>query len=284
MHTHERTHLARLGFADPDKKNPLHDKICADIATSTNARDPHLWQILRNVACQLHGFTEQQSQSVDFAFDPEFVLRKGGKPDLMPFGFADVVVHYVINVLIKSHPFVFRGTFGIEVSTADVPGVNILRQIRLYRSSGITHWIVVCAHAMAEDATRLMEQAQIPVYGAWELFPPPEPEKEPEPEEEPWWAHQSLAATLERRGRYDAEGPEFDDANYVAAPIVRLTFEEQMALLDESERQAIRNAMDSNGQRTPESDFILNTLMDWITPPIEWIYIPPNPLPWGTTP
>lgn len=29
MHSHDRTLLARLGFQDPDKRNPLHDRACA---------------------------------------------------------------------------------------------------------------------------------------------------------------------------------------------------------------------------------------------------------------
>ncbi len=33
MHAHDRTYLASLGFNDPDKKNPEHDRICRYIAT-----------------------------------------------------------------------------------------------------------------------------------------------------------------------------------------------------------------------------------------------------------
>ncbi len=38
MHTHDRTLLARLGFSDPDKKEPLHDRACAYLAEDAQAR------------------------------------------------------------------------------------------------------------------------------------------------------------------------------------------------------------------------------------------------------
>ncbi len=38
MHSHDRTLLARLGFSDPDKKEPLHDLACAYLAEDTQAR------------------------------------------------------------------------------------------------------------------------------------------------------------------------------------------------------------------------------------------------------
>lgn len=37
MHSHDRTLLARLGFADPDKKDPRHDYACQYLALPENA-------------------------------------------------------------------------------------------------------------------------------------------------------------------------------------------------------------------------------------------------------
>ncbi len=38
MHAHDRTLISRLGFADPDKKEPLHDLACRYLALPVNAR------------------------------------------------------------------------------------------------------------------------------------------------------------------------------------------------------------------------------------------------------
>jgi hypothetical protein len=38
MHSHDRTLLAKLGFADPDKKDPRHDRACQYLALPENAR------------------------------------------------------------------------------------------------------------------------------------------------------------------------------------------------------------------------------------------------------
>lgn len=38
MHSHDRTLLARLGFADPDKREPMHDRACAYLAEDAQAR------------------------------------------------------------------------------------------------------------------------------------------------------------------------------------------------------------------------------------------------------
>jgi len=49
MHAHDRTMLARFGFADPDKREPLHDLACQYLASADTVagRLGELWRTAR---------------------------------------------------------------------------------------------------------------------------------------------------------------------------------------------------------------------------------------------
>lgn len=62
MHSHDRTLLARLGFSDPDKKDPRHDLACQYLALPENQErfaEMFLWpQVRRGTATWLAGASE----------------------------------------------------------------------------------------------------------------------------------------------------------------------------------------------------------------------------------
>ena len=181
MHTHDRTMLARLGFSDPDKREPIHDLACRYLAEpDTVARLIHLLGIEHGPVPNHadYGDTECTAmiaqQVIGHRATFEWEIAKGYEQYRTTIGFADLMLEIDLRV---DHTLVkerrkdrydrhrkpqwsnwrdkaddFRHlcrTYGIEVKIKPVPLGDLIRQIKLYRSySGRNPWIAVTAYPL----------------------------------------------------------------------------------------------------------------------------------------
>ncbi len=132
MHSHDRTLIARLGFEDPDKKDPRHDLACQFLATEQNGS---------KLAPYFHARTYGTPSRV------EVPISKGEGKYRVVAGFADVVVfmevpHYCSHRC-KCRPKEVGPVWDIgpgfaamiEVKIAKLSINEILRQILFYQAS-----------------------------------------------------------------------------------------------------------------------------------------------------
>ncbi len=162
MHSHDRTMLAKFGFADPDRNNPDHDLICQYIAqtdaikkiVAVMATDvPLKNNVGDTVAVDYDEFTVVVKGDLGFrtGCKPEYHLTKGDGPYKTTIGFLDIRVQ-VVRVLAATlthrwheyeRKFVPRehedreiadrswATF-IEVKAGKIAVNDVIRQMKLY--------------------------------------------------------------------------------------------------------------------------------------------------------
>lgn len=82
MHSHDRTLLAKMGFADPDKKNPRHDWACQYLAQP---------EVLQQFFSSRISAELKDHSSVDVQTVLEHHIMKGQGQYKTTIGFADVV-------------------------------------------------------------------------------------------------------------------------------------------------------------------------------------------------
>ena len=171
MHSSNRTLIASLGFADPDKKNPLHDIACQYLAIADNA-----YQVISSLripqptaeeAFELNGkqgaYKRESTGRPRFCIgNPEYelMLSKGEGQYRTHIGFIDLTIPFQAITPIAITEFrpnkyvdmrnkipweqfsvvskedgnwTLRSTVAIEVKIGQVPIGDVLRQIRLYQ-------------------------------------------------------------------------------------------------------------------------------------------------------
>ena len=187
MHSHDRTLLARLGFADPDKPEPRHDLACQYIGHPATVEKvirlldivyedrPHrcgddVWEQVGKLTRSV------RRKSVAY----EMPVEKGSGQYMTTVGFIDVVLRF--DLLDHAREVFFRHRrshagpwddwqqgrellenrplrVGVEAKIAPVPIGSVIRQINLYRSytrpnptgrDGIGHWIVATDYDMPQ--------------------------------------------------------------------------------------------------------------------------------------
>jgi hypothetical protein len=133
-HSYDRTLLARLGFADPDKTDPKHDLACQYLANDEQSRK------LAEQVCEFgrHEWTEKAfSDRVEKAqVSFEVPVSKGEGRYKTTIGFLDLLIKYYIEVLDSSWPdqsYWERRHLVVEVKSSPVSAQEILRQINLYQ-------------------------------------------------------------------------------------------------------------------------------------------------------
>ena len=141
MHSHDRTLLASLGFADPDKRNPLHDEMCTYLAQESTIRALCL-------ACWPKGLSKpyRGELTAEISAKQESMITKGEGKYMSTIGFADVLVDIEFtgeasyqelenHVLVeKWGVYAFeRWTILIEVKATETPITNVIRQLNLYK-------------------------------------------------------------------------------------------------------------------------------------------------------
>jgi len=189
MHAHERTLLARLGFADPDRRDPLHDIACRYLATQPVY--DRLAAILANEYPQQdHRYTDSgfETRCVintvvrGFHANHEFEISKGYGQYRTTVGFIDVLLTAVLDLhhtnLKKrqisrneaNEPWqpsegflrVCNTKVAIEVKTSPLPVGDIVRQINLYRSySTFDTWILATTYPLPQSHFDYLASARI---------------------------------------------------------------------------------------------------------------------------
>ena len=162
MYAHDRTMVAKLGFADPDKRNPQHDLACQYLALpEVIGRASKLLGLERAAAPyrqQYEGSDETGTESTQIgrcgvAFEHQ--ITKGSGQYRTTIGFADLVYRFerLINWtgrVMRKRPGgsgrwgrpdrlpdsqgVRHVNVGVEVKIAPIGIGDVLRQIKLYRA------------------------------------------------------------------------------------------------------------------------------------------------------
>lgn len=158
MHTHDRTLLAKLGFADLDRKDSRHDLACLYVSQTSV-----LERIVASVTAMVP-FPGRVDLSVK-PFTPEFHISKGEGQYATTIGFADLIIN--LNVFEKldvdSADYWSRpGQIGVEVKISD-PGVgDVLRQINLYRQySVIRNWVLVTTYPLLFHHIEMLRKERV---------------------------------------------------------------------------------------------------------------------------
>jgi hypothetical protein len=118
MHSHDRTMLSRLGFADPDKRNGLHDSVISLLVTASDeVKKEVIGRLIPNFAAKILGTVYASS---------EVPLAKGEGQYKTVIGFLDLVFGFDV----EGHG---RRELIVEVKVG-WPGVgDVVRQLNLYR-------------------------------------------------------------------------------------------------------------------------------------------------------
>ena len=179
MHSHERTMLTKLGFADPDRREPMHDLACRYLATPDAVR--RLTRCLDiehgpEPYADNSGYEERISQVrrkvTSHRVNRECEIAKGVDRYRTTVGFADLVLQLNVEEQYRDVRMRRRNTrdghgnltwsewepladrsehsreqVGIEVKVTPVSVSDVIRQVKLYRSySGVPTWIVATTH------------------------------------------------------------------------------------------------------------------------------------------
>jgi hypothetical protein len=134
MHSHDRTYLASLAFADPDKKVPAHDFACQYLAQP---------DVAASVLDALFGSADRPRKGLRSKM--EVPISKGYGQYKTTIGFLDLVIGY---------------NFAVEVKILPIGVGDLLRQVNLYREYVPDHsWIVVTAYDISPaDKAALMAE------------------------------------------------------------------------------------------------------------------------------
>ena len=187
MHSYDRTLLAKLGFADPDKGDSRHDLACQYIGQpETVEKLARLLGIAHGArpfrvadgTSETMGVSSRTIRRRSIAY--EMPIEKGSDQYKTTVGFADIVLCFELLLHEERircrrrrdlrEPWddwqheeggrmLSRAKVGVEVKIAPVPIGSLIRQINLYRSytrpgfegyGGIARWVVATDHDMPQ--------------------------------------------------------------------------------------------------------------------------------------
>lgn len=190
MHAHERTLLARMGFADPDRRDPLHDIACRYLATpGVSMRVAKLLNLeySNRPKCfkldHVYEMKSAMSRSIkEIRSVYEFEIDKGVRQYRTTVGFIDLLYRVELELFFtnvqkrrscsKSSPQLWEPhddfvepdceLAAIEVKSTDVPVSDVIRQINLYRSfSNIKRWILATTYPINQSQFDCLANARI---------------------------------------------------------------------------------------------------------------------------
>jgi hypothetical protein len=190
MYSHERTMLAKLGFADPDRREPLHDVACRYLSTEPAVRRLVTHLGLERGPTTIQGINhlgkvERAEKSEHFASHYatlEREISKGQGQYRTTVGFIDLTLRIDIeerctNVMRMPQdtyhgPLVWTPAedytcrmpyeFAIEVKVNPTTMGDLIRQLNLYRSySYIRDWIVATAYPLTSDDVECLKAQRL---------------------------------------------------------------------------------------------------------------------------
>lgn len=160
MHSFDRTLLAKLGFADPDKGNSRHDLACQYLAQK---------DVVTSLVASITGKEPSKLQRVR-SF-PESPLSKGEGQYKTTIGFLDLLVRFDSlepSQVYEDHRWVpaedkwIGGAMAIEVKISPVSLGDIIRQVNLYAEYQTgTHWLVVTEFSLSPEDVATLKSASI---------------------------------------------------------------------------------------------------------------------------
>lgn len=187
MHAHDRTMLARLGFADPDRREPLHDQACRYL-TTTPAISRIIDVLELEHANRLESTFDMERRSVSDKRVVETLptlereISKGRGQYRTTIGFIDVHLHFELACRhthvemrqtcrdrweehwIPCEDFTVRqnSEAAIEVKATSTPVGEVIRQINLYRSySTISTWILATTYPLTQSQVDCLSNERI---------------------------------------------------------------------------------------------------------------------------
>lgn len=165
MHSHDRTMLAKLGFADPDKKDPRHDLACLYLT------QPGTCRLLGDVIQKgmkgelAEGEQGLAGQVVQVTGQMEYHLTKGEGQYSTTIGFIDVM----LRVRVAEHwrgttskgvsvdqRFTSRRLLPCEVKVARVGIGDLIRQMALY-----CDYLAIASRSSDADRDGLLPRAVV---------------------------------------------------------------------------------------------------------------------------
>jgi hypothetical protein len=191
MHGHERTLLARFGFADPDRRDALHDLACRYLTS-----EPAIRRLVERLGIESHrnsdafeyaSGVEQKCDTTcavaSFATNLERAISKGFGNYRTTIGFIDVALRLEIeerftNVMrrrIRGYganesswnsvdDFNERSSreYGIEVKATPISLGDLIRQMNLYREySTIRKWIVATTYPLTRADIECLQNEKL---------------------------------------------------------------------------------------------------------------------------
>lgn len=141
-HSHDKTLIASLGFSDPDKREPLHERGCQFIVAEARALIRALSPAFEKREYHTpKGTIVGEAGRVLYTPQQEWPLFKGVGQYRQTIGFLDVVIPFVDDqnfVSIENGaPFYIvkrqSGLLVVEVKINPIPISDVLRQLALYR-------------------------------------------------------------------------------------------------------------------------------------------------------
>jgi hypothetical protein len=166
MHSHEKTLIARLGFADTDKRHSAHDEIQMQLC------DDPIW-LAREIGRHLRSTNEQdwgQVGSFDVSRKVEEPISKGDGKYKTTIGFIDLqlCIRWFNGKEWDGNELPFRWqTWNIEIKALPCPAAEIIRQIKLYKEyTQSDGWVIITGYEMEPSEKRMIGREGILTFRA----------------------------------------------------------------------------------------------------------------------
>lgn len=167
-HAHNRTLLSRLGFADPDRKEPRHD-----LATRYLIQTPQMDALVRtaiDATRRTHAYLFSDDKIVRWRTPiarREVALSKGQSSYKTTIGFIDLDLRSRIGWFDgdgeRPHDEMDI-TISVEVKITRVSWSELLRQINLYREyHDPAHWVAALAYDVDEAYVEQLRSERVHV-------------------------------------------------------------------------------------------------------------------------
>lgn len=170
MHSHDRTFLANLGFADPDKADPIHDVACRylcqpaifDKLVVPFFRKPK-YNIQKTRGGEWTQTTWEPIGPPELRHEQEHLISKGEGKYKTHVGFLDVILkgkqNYKSPEGFEDHSKI---EIALEVKIKEVSASEIIRQITFYKDYfSADAWCAVTAFDLVPDSVASLRNAKI---------------------------------------------------------------------------------------------------------------------------